>query len=115
MSIIKEVEEKVLKKINEAGYELEKFTLQVTNRKDLGQYQINDAMSLVKKYHKNPREIAEDIVAKIEELGIFENINIAGPGFINVSLKQEFLIDAVNRMKEDMKSNIDQEKRKRIV
>ena len=61
MSIIKELEKQVEKKIEESGYEIDNFKLQVTNRPDLGEYQINDAMQLAKKYHKNPREIAEDI------------------------------------------------------
>ena len=58
MSIIKELEKQVEKKIEESGYEIDNFKLQVTNRPDLGEYQINDAMQLAKKYHKNPREIA---------------------------------------------------------
>ena len=97
MSIIKELEKQVEKKIEESGYEIDNFKLQVTNRPDLGEYQINDAMQLAKKYHKNPRKIAEDIKEKLEELNIFTNINIAGPGFINVSLSDEFLINIIEK------------------
>lgn len=115
MSIIKELEKQVEKKIEESGYEIDNFKLQVTNRPDLGEYQINDAMQLAKKYHKNPREIAEDITEKLEELNIFTNINIAGPGFINVSLSDEFLINIIEKMSTNIESNIDKQEKKTIV
>lgn len=115
MSIIKELEKQVEKKIEESGYEIDNFKLQVTNRPDLGEYQINDAMQLAKKYHKNPREIAENITEKLEELNIFTNINIAGPGFINVSLSDEFLINIIEKMSIDIESNIDKQEKKTIV
>lgn len=115
MSIIKELEKQVEKKIEESGYEIDNFKLKVTNRPDLGEYQINDAMQLAKKYHKNPREIAEDITEKLEELNIFTNINIAGPGFINVSLSDEFLINIIEKMSTDIESNIDKQEKKTIV
>ena len=115
MSIIKELEKQVEKKIEESGYEIDNFKLQVTNRPDLGEYQINDAMQLAKKYHKNPREIAEDIKEKLEELNIFTNINIAGPGFINVSLSDEFLINIIEKMSTDIENNKDKQEKKTIV
>ncbi len=115
MSIIKELEKQVEKKIEESGYEIDNFKLQVTNRPDLGEYQINDAMQLAKKYHKNPRKIAEDITEKLEELNIFTNINIAGPGFINVSLSDEFLINIIEKMSTNIESNIDKQEKKTIV
>ena len=115
MSIIKELEKQVEKKIEESGYEIDNFKLQVTNRPDLGEYQINDAMQLAKKYHKNPREIAENITEKLEELNIFTNINIACPGFINVSLSDEFLINIIEKMSTDIESNIDKQEKKTIV
>lgn len=115
MSIIKELEKQVEKKIEESGYEIDNFKLQVTNRPDLGEYQINDAMQLAKKYHKNPREIAENITEKLEELNIFTNINIAGPGFINVSLSDEFLISIIEKMSTDIENNIDKQEKKTIV
>lgn len=115
MSIIKELEKQVEKKIEESGYEIDNFKLKVTNRPDLGEYQINDAMQLAKKYHKNPREIAEDIKEKLEELNIFTNINIAGPGFINVSLSDEFLINIIEKMSTNIESNIDKQEKKTIV
>lgn len=38
--------------MQKSGYEINDLTLKPSSRKDLGQYQINDAMSLAKKYGK---------------------------------------------------------------
>ena len=61
MSIIKKINEELTEIFNNIGYEVEQVNLQPSGRKDLGDYQINDAMTLAKKYHQNPREIAEKI------------------------------------------------------
>lgn len=115
MSIIKNLESDVKKLISEAGYEIDNFILQVSNRPDLGDYQINDAMNLAKAYHENPRDIAEKIKAKLGRNPRFTNINIAGPGFINISFSDEFLIDSVNSIHKDIYSNIDKTDKKTIV
>ncbi len=107
MSIIKDLENDVKKLISEAGYNLDNFILQVSNRPDLGDYQINDAMTLASIYHENPRQIAEKVKEKLDSDPRFTNINIAGPGFINISLSDSFLIDSVNSIYNDIDSNID--------
>ena len=61
MSYLKTIEQDIIKAINNIGYEVDKIDLTVSNRPDLGDYQINDAMKLAKAYHKNPREIANEI------------------------------------------------------
>ena len=65
MSIIKELEKDLKSIIHNAGYEEETIALEPSNRRDLGEYQLNDAMQLVRTYHKNPREIAEEIVERM--------------------------------------------------
>lgn len=49
-----------------------------------GDYATNVALQLAKQVGKNPREVAEEIAAKLRETGDFEEVTIAGPGFINV-------------------------------
>jgi arginyl-tRNA synthetase len=53
MSIIKELTASLKKLVLDAGYEVENLNLQPSGRKDLGQFQINDAMPLAKKYGKS--------------------------------------------------------------
>ncbi len=115
MSIIKELEKEVEQKISKAGYKAEKFTFVPSSRPDLGDYQINDAMSLAKKYEENPRSIAEKIVKELEKDTHLTNINIAGPGFINITLSDDFLISSMNKILEDINNNIDHVSPKKIM
>lgn len=107
MSIIKNLTKDIEKIIKDAGYEVENLKLAASGRRDLGEFQINDAMNLSKKYHKNPREIAEDIVKELEKDKRFTNINIAGPGFINVSLDNKLLSEEITKLGNNPELNID--------
>ena len=115
MSIIKELEEDLKEIVKSAGYEVKKLALEPSNRRDLGEYQLNDAMQLAKEYHKNPREIANEIVKELEKDNRFTKINIANPGFINFSLSEKYTYQFLNRIKKDIFSNIDKKEQKKIV
>ena len=115
MSIYKELEKDLKDIITKAGYETDKIFLESSNRRDLGEYQLNDAMQLVKIYKKNPREIAQDIVNELEKDDRFENINIAGPGFINITLSEKYKIEILNKINKDIFSNIDKKEEKKII
>ena len=56
-----------------------------------GDYQCNVAMSLAKRLKAKPREIAERIVEAVDLEGVAEPLEIAGPGFINIRLSDDFL------------------------
>ena len=62
-----------------------------------GDYQVNGVMPLAKQLKTNPRKLAEQIVAKLNSAtadklsDICETPEIAGPGFINLRLKPEFV------------------------
>ncbi|MBO5120427.1 MAG: arginine--tRNA ligase [Bacilli bacterium] len=115
MSIIKNITKELENIVKQAGYEVDNLVLQPSGRKDLGQYQLNDAMPLAKKYGKNPRMIAEDIVKILEQNSRFTNINIAGPGFINITLTDEYLVELLNKIAANIDENIDKEETKKIV
>lgn len=115
MSLIKNIEKEIKNIIESSGYNLENFVLQQSSRPDLGQYQINDSMVLAKKYGKNPRDIATDIVKELEKDKRFTNINIAGPGFINISLTDEYLTELLNMINTDITSVIDKKEPKKII
>ena len=115
MSLIKELEKDIINIINIAGYNVVDPMFQTSSRPDLGQYQINCAMSLAKQYGKNPREIATDIVNELQKDNRFTNINIAGPGFINITLTNECLVNMINQILQDMSVNIDKQDPKKII
>ena len=115
MSTIRNLEKEICKKLNDLGYNLPKVTLNPSSRPEFGEYQINDAMSLGKSLGKNPHQIAEEIIKVLEQDNRFINLNIAGPGFINLSLSDDFYISAINEMLADIKVNIDKVSPKKIM
>ncbi len=58
---------------------------------NFGDFSTNVAMQLSKQLGKAPREIAQQLVAKLQETGEFSEVSLAGPGFINLRLKDEIL------------------------
>ena len=92
--------------------------VRVSDRPDLAQFQCNGAMAAAKVAKKNPREIAQGIVDALQNChsecneeshkvggdsssqapqnDIFSNIEIAGPGFINLNVTDEFLQNYLN-------------------
>ena len=115
MSIIKELVEDIKKHIVNAGYEIETPAIETSNRKDLGEYQLNDAMQLAREYKQNPREIASKIVSELEKDERLTNINIAGPGFINISLSEDYAKDILNKMNKDIFTNIEKKDKKKVI
>lgn len=69
-----------------------------TTRDDFGHYQCNSAMKLTKIAGRPPREIAGAIVDRLERGSMIEKIEVAGPGFINVTLSPLFLSNWVQQM-----------------
>lgn len=114
MSKFKELEKKLTEIVKSAGYDVD-VTLCQSNRPDLGEYQVNDAMKLAKVYHKSPVIIANEMLEKMKEDDSFVNLNIAGAGFINISLSEQFLINYINEIKNDVEKNIDKQPKKKIV
>lgn len=115
MSLFSELKKDLKNIVKNAGYDEETIALETSNRKDLGEYQLNDAMQLVRKYHTNPREIATNIVKELEKDERFTNINIAGPGFINFTLSDDYKKQIVNEVNKDIFSNIDKREKKTII
>lgn len=71
-----------------------------------GDYQANVAMSLTKKLGQPPRAIAEAIVAQLELADLCEPPTVAGPGFINLSLKPAYLEQQLQQMQSDARLGI---------
>lgn len=76
-----------------------------STQEHFGHYQCNSAMKLAKELGKNPREIAASIVENVRSIDesspVIESLEIAGPGFINITLKSSFLADHANKIFND--------------
>ena len=69
--------------------------LNQSNKTEFGDYQANGAMGAAKKLKTNPRELAHKILEQVDLNGIAAKTDIAGPGFINITLCNEFLAKAL--------------------
>ena len=65
--------------------------IQGSSKKEFGDFQTNFAMINSKKIGVNPREIASKIIENFGENDKIEKLEIAGPGFINIYLKNSFV------------------------
>jgi arginyl-tRNA synthetase len=71
------------------------INIEYPSSSDHGDYAANIAMQLSKELGKNPREIAEAVVAKMPKNNLISKTDIAGPGFINFFLSEENLNEEI--------------------
>ena len=79
----------------------EKIDIQNSTKKEFGDFQTNFAMVSSKLIGKNPREIASTLVDNFKENDIIEKLEIAGPGFINIYLKNKFLNEELKKVENE--------------
>lgn len=91
-----------------AGYDADLGAVTVSDRADLCQFQCNGALSGAKRHHKAPRAIATDVAAVLIADPRFSLVEIAGPGFINLSLTDETLLAALQALADDPHGGIPQ-------
>jgi len=79
--------------------------VRVSDRPDLCQFQCNGAMAAAKVARenngKNPREVAQDVLAELDGQSGFATIEIAGPGFINLDVTDEFIAEHLTDARAD--------------
>ena len=108
-------QEKLIKQvINDLGYNVSEVSLIPSSRKEFGDYQYNGVMNIAKELHQNPREIALLIVDKLKENKDLVNVNVQGPGFINISFSNEALISYLNEMSKNININYESDTKKTI-
>ncbi len=93
-----------------AGYDRELGKVTESNRPDLCEYQCNGAMAGAKQYKKAPIMIANEVAAKLTDSMVFEKVAAVTPGFLNLTLKKEFLGNYVKDMRADKKYGLEETK-----
>ncbi len=84
----------------------ENIRLDRTKDKSHGDFATNLAMMLTKVLHKNPREIAQMIVDNLDESAFIAKTEIAGPGFINFFISDNYLTSSLQAMADDERLGI---------
>jgi len=79
---------------------VEPLVVPATNPK-FGDYQCNVALPLAKQLKQKPRAIAEQIVDKIDVGNWGKPLEIAGPGFINITIRPEYIAQQISKVYQD--------------
>ncbi len=74
------------------------WTVEATRDPAHGDLATNIALVLAKPAKEKPRDLAQRIVGALSESGIAEKIEIAGPGFINLTLSAQFWLDLLEQI-----------------
>ncbi|MFC4306887.1 arginine--tRNA ligase [Cohnella boryungensis] len=108
MGVLEQLQESVKQALAEAALEaglvtskeqLPSIVLEVPKDKSHGDLATNLAMQLTKLAKKNPRQIAEAIIAKLEPgRASIQSAEIAGPGFINFRLDRSYLYPVIGEV-----------------
>lgn len=76
--------------------------VQVSDRPDLAQFQCNGALAAAKEAKANPRAIAQRIADRLKTNPIFAKVEIAGPGFINLDVRDDALVSRAAQLKSSL-------------
>ncbi len=111
--------EQVTKEVEIAFKEFltEPCTISIDPSKELkfGDYQCSLALKLSKGLFLSPREIAERAAKNLERSDLFEKIEVAGPGFINMTLSKESVAKWANACLHDLRLLVPKEKSKKVI
>ena len=77
--------------------ELPTIILEVPPQKEFGDFATNFAMQSARVFHRNPRQIAEELSKRIDGAWL-DHTQVAGPGFLNFYLKGDVLYDSFRRI-----------------
>ena len=113
--------------IDEINKEIEKFLSSIVNNKkninsiikksstsisdDLkkGHITSNVCMVAASILKLNPKDLAEDLKTRLEKIDKFDNVEVAGPGFVNISLNREDFVSTIkfiNKNKDSYGSSV---------
>ena len=108
MNAVQQVEEQIKATLKEAVIAAQltdapedlNIHLETPRNKEMGDYATNVAMQLTKVAKRAPRQIAEAILEHLPKNEWIESIEIAGPGFMNIRVKKDYLADVVKTVLE---------------
>ena len=84
-----------------AGIDLARVVIEPTREASHGDMATNAAMVLAKEAKSKPKDLAEAIAAKLRADALIASVEVAGPGFINLTLKTSAWADALRAVLRD--------------
>ena len=106
MNLHQTVEREAAAAFAAAGISDSPVVLQPTKNAEHGDFQINGVMGAAKKAKQNPRELAQKVAEALAGNAVIESAEVAGPGFINLRLRPEFLAQNIHAALNDARFGI---------
>lgn len=75
--------------------------VRLSDRPDLAPFQCNGALAAAKAAKRNPRDLAESLKGRLEAAGGFEEVALAGPGFLNLTPERSLLESMLAELRDD--------------
>ena len=97
------------------GYDEELGKVTVSNRPDLCEYQCNGAMAGAKAYKCAPIKIATDVKEALEGSKVFKEVEAVMPGFLNLKLNEDFVVEYIKGMSENDKFGLESPSEKKNI
>jgi arginyl-tRNA synthetase len=113
-SIIEEVKQ-LIKEAFAPVIDAKEVEIDPSKEEKFGDYQCSLALKLSKQLQKNPREIALEAVSQLKGSTLFENVEIAGAGFINITLADQRLNEWANDCLKDKDLLIEKNKPEKVI
>jgi arginyl-tRNA synthetase len=107
VSVVEQTKQRIIDQIKQAvvtagiveAEQIPDFVLELPKDKQHGDYATNVAMQLTRIARRNPRQIAEEIVARFDKAAAsISKIEIAGPGFINFYMDNSYLTSIIGQV-----------------
>ena len=106
MNLYQTVEREAQAAFAAAGIADSPVVLQPTKNAEHGDFQINGVMGAAKKAKQNPRELAQKVAEALADNAVIESAEVAGPGFINLRLRPEFLAQNIHAALNDARFGV---------
>lgn len=106
MSLVSDLSELFGDAFSAAGIDRSAGLVVLSQRPELAQYQCNGALAAAKRAGRNPRELAQEVLDGLVDRSPFESLEIAGPGFINIVVTDDYLARYAQVMEDDERCGI---------
>ena len=107
VSLEKIINQKLADIFAELGFNQNFAVIKTSDRPDLSDFQCNGALALAKSEHKNPREIAAQIAAALQQDADFSAVSVDGPGFINLKVNDTLIASTIDNISADERLGCD--------
>ncbi len=101
MSIISDLSQRFGDAFVSIGFESDWGMVVPSQRPELAHYQCNGALGAAQRSGRDPRELAAEVIGAIDHDSLFASLDVAGPGFINITVTDPVLADHIQSMDDD--------------